>query len=244
MKQTGIISQYNIDKSRFADIFSKFTGISRNKISAFLGKNPASLIFEHPASLGVSEAQLRRIGELKELRNLYINLKSHDKEYLLNSSQKAGEYFREYFTGVKDKEYFVCAFLDNSNRILTTKVMSTGTVDQAAVYPREIAKTALMYDAKSVIIAHNHPGKSCEPSDADKCVHQKIAEALGSLQIKLLDNIIVSGEKYFSFAEYGMNNISMLYARESDPVYMRISRRDRNGRETTCRSKDDHLFEI
>lgn len=218
MEQISLLSQYDIEKGRFIELFSKFTGISKSKISNFLEFNSISNIFKHPTSLEITETQREKINQLRELKNLYKNLKSHDKEYIIDSTTKAGQYFKEYFSGTADKELFVCSLLDNGNRIITTKIMSTGTVNEAAVYPREIAKIALLYDTNCIILAHNHPGGSLRPSQADLNVTTKIANALSVLNIKILDHIIVADDKYRSFAEEGISLSPNLKISEIDNV--------------------------
>lgn len=125
----------------------------------------------------------------------------------MNSSTKAGEYFKEYFKGMKDKELFVCAFLDSQNHIMHTKVVSVGTVNEAPVYPREITKLAIQYDANSVVLAHNHPGGSIEASLPDKAVTEKIANALATQNISVIDHIIVGENGYSSFVEKGYQDL-------------------------------------
>lgn len=92
------------------------------------------------------------------MRNLYnrIKLQEQNKHYELNSSTKAGEYFKTYFADLKDKEHFLCAFLDSQNKIIATKVMSSGTINESPIFARELVKEALMYDANSIIVSHNH----------------------------------------------------------------------------------------
>jgi len=204
MEQISLLNQYDIDKDQFVELFSKFIGISKTKIYKFLEDNSISTLFEHPTSINATESQIKKIDQLKELRNLYKNLKSQDKVYLLNSSQKAGEYFKEYFADSKDKERFVCSFLDNSNRIIATKVISTGTINEAPVYPREILKSALLYDSSSVILAHNHPGGSLSPSPEDIMVTEIIGDALATIKISVIDHIIVGDNGFASFAQRGL----------------------------------------
>ena len=200
----SLLNQYDIDKDRFVELFSKFTGISKIKLYDYLESNSISTLFDHPTSINTTDTQREKINQLKELRNLYYNLKSQNKVYKIDSPQKAGEYFREYFIGAKDKERFACSFLDNSNRIIATKVISTGTVNEAPVYPREILKAVLLYDASSVILAHNHPGGSLYPSQQDITVTKTIGDALAAINIKVLDHIIVGDDNFSSFAEKGL----------------------------------------
>ena len=162
------MEQYNKDSKRFVELFSKFTGIRNTKVSKFLVNSNIGDLCEHSTALNISDTQLENIKSLKELSNLYSNLKSNYKAYTMNSSIKSGEYFVNFFKGMKEKEMFVCAFLDNQNNIIHTEIVSKGTVNTAPVYPREITKLALQYDANSVILSHNHPGGSLDPSNQDK----------------------------------------------------------------------------
>ena len=196
--------QYQIDKQVFIKLVSKFTGISAYKLKAFLEYNNTSMVFEHPTAIGITQQQLNKLEQLKELSALYNNLKDHKVVYCMKSSTAAGEYFRNYFRGIKDKERFVCVFLDTANNIITTEVMSTGTVNETPVYPREIVKKALMCDASSIMISHNHPGESLRPSPDDIKLTKLIYQAAETINIKLLDHIIVAGDRYYSFMEMGM----------------------------------------
>lgn len=104
----------------------------------------------------------------------------------------------------KEREVFLVMFLDNQNRIIESAELFQGTVDGAAVYPREVVKAALAVNAASVILAHNHPSGNTTPSEADKRITQTIKDALAVVEIKTLDHIIVGGDKNFSFAEHGL----------------------------------------
>jgi DNA repair protein RadC len=242
------MDQYKIDVLRFSDILSKHTGISKTKIDEFIKNNPVNNIFEHPGSICSTTTQLNKIQELKELHSLYNNLKLEDQErYSITSSHKAVEYFKNYFADVKDKELFVCAFLDNQNNIISTKVMSEGTVNEAPVYPREIVKEAILNDANAVILSHNHPGGSISPSIADKDVTMKIVEALKTVNIKTIDHIIVGNDKACSFAERGLmseNNISNSIREEYKneyPAIKHISEKTTKTIDDLNNSKGKHL---
>ncbi len=193
--------QYQIDKQVFIKLVSKFTGISASKLKAFLENNNTSMVFEHPTAIGIPQQQLNKIEQLKELSALYNNLKDHKVVYCMKSSTAAGEYFRNYFRGIKDKERFVCVFLDTANNIITTEVMSTGTVNETPVYPREIVKKALMCDARSIMVSHNHPSEILKPSQDDIKLTERLYHTSQAVGIKLLDHIIVAGDRYYSFME-------------------------------------------
>ena len=103
----------------------------------------------------------------------------------------------------KEVEYFLCITLDGSHKIIGTHVLSQGTVNSAFVHPREVFRAAIMDNAVAIIIAHNHPSGSLEPSDDDKDVTRRMKQAGNIVGIKVLDHLIVgpSVQGYFSFLE-------------------------------------------
>ena len=110
-----------------------------------------------------------------------------------------------FFADKHDREHFVCVMLDNQNQLITTEVLFMGTIDGAAVYPREVVKAALRCNAAAVIFAHNHPSGVAEPSHADRRITERLQAALALLDIRVLDHIIVTqqGDTH-SFAECGL----------------------------------------
>lgn len=106
--------------------------------------------------------------------------------------------------GTREHEVFAVLMLDNKHYLIRMLEMFRGTIDNASVYPREIAKEALALNAAAVILVHNHPSGSTEPSAADRAITAKIKAALALLDIRVLDHIIVSGRESFSFAEAGL----------------------------------------
>lgn len=122
---------------------------------------------------------------------------------VLNTSIKAGEYTMSLFAGRTYENFFVIC-LDSQNRVNYASLVHEGTINEAPVYPRLIVETALRHQANSVILAHNHPGGSLEPSTADIDVTKKIVTAIEAISIKVMDHIIVAGDKYYSFAEKGL----------------------------------------
>lgn len=205
MEQISMFNQYMIDIARFTELFCKFTGISNRKVAYFLEENTVDTLFNHPTALDITPAQLQKVNELKELKGLYENLKLYKQEYVMNNPDKAGDYLKNYFINTRDKERFICAFLDNSLRVIAVKCMSEGTVSFAGVYPREIAKEALMYNASSVVLAHNHPGGSKYPSNEDIEITKTITAALKTLGINVVDHIIVTDSDYSSMKNMGID---------------------------------------
>lgn len=103
-----------------------------------------------------------------------------------------------------EREIFSVMFLNNQHCRIATEDVFFGTIDGAAVYPREIAKLALRYNAAAVVLAHNHPSGTVEPSEADKRITLRILEALGLLDVRVIDHIIVSQQATTSFAVRGL----------------------------------------
>ena len=95
-------------------------------------------------------------------------------------------------------------FLDVRNKLIECNEMFRGTLLHTSVYPREIVKAALGNNAASVILAHNHPSGTVDPSNADKTLTRSLKQALGLVDIRVLDHIIVAGSRTFSFAEHGI----------------------------------------
>jgi DNA repair protein RadC len=106
--------------------------------------------------------------------------------------------------GVLEHEVFCVLFLDAQHRIIALKQLFRGTVSQTSVYPREVVKEALSVNAAAVILAHNHPSGSVEPSRADEFLTQTLKTALALVDVRVLDHLVVAGADVCSFAERGL----------------------------------------
>jgi len=126
------------------------------------------------------------------------------KTDLIISSATVVKSYCQLKMGLEERENFAVLFLNTQNELISYSTLFKGTIDQAAVYPREIAKKALDLNAKSLILAHNHPSGSLEPSSADVQITKKIVSALSLLDIQILDHVIVSPRGAISFAEKGL----------------------------------------
>jgi DNA repair protein RadC len=105
--------------------------------------------------------------------------------------------------GQYEREVFSILWLDVKNRLIDHEILFYGTLTHCAVYPREIAKSGLRVNAASSVLVHNHPSGHPEPSEADRLLTKAIAGALGTVDIRVLDHIIVAGTRTHSFAEHG-----------------------------------------
>jgi len=98
------------------------------------------------------------------------------------------------------KEYFIAVFLDSKNKVIKDEVISIGTLNSSLVHPREVFKEAIKNSANSIILVHNHPSGNVEPSDEDHRVNKVLVETGNLVGIKVLDHLIVGGEKFISLS--------------------------------------------
>lgn len=149
-----------------------------------------------PSHKGISEPQIllwaESILEERFRRSNYITSPNHTRDYL------------RFTLTDKEREVFGMIFLDSQHGIIDFEILFHGTIDSAAVYPREVVKAALKHNAAAVILAHNHPSGSPEPSSADKRITNQIITALKTVDIRVLDHLIVGGAQSISFAECGL----------------------------------------
>ena len=121
---------------------------------------------------GVGVAKAASLAAMKELslRQLLEGLQSRD---ILTSSAATRDYLRARFKSC-ESEVFSCLFLNNQHHVMELEELFRGTIDGAAVYPREVVKRALYHNAAAVIFAHNHPSGIAEPSQADIAITRKL----------------------------------------------------------------------
>lgn len=101
-------------------------------------------------------------------------------------------------------EVFSVLFLDAKNCLIATEQMFRGTLTQTSVYPREVLVRALHHHSSAVILTHNHPSGSLNPSRADSALTQTLKSALALVDVRVLDHIIVTPSDALSMAEKGM----------------------------------------
>lgn len=114
---------------------------------------------------------------------------------------------RRYLTArlrSQPREVFACLFLDTRHRVIRYEELFHGTIDGAAVHPREVVKQALAHNAAALIVAHNHPSGVAEPSRADCHLTERLREALALVDVRVLDHLVVGDGEIVSFAERGL----------------------------------------
>jgi DNA repair protein RadC len=115
---------------------------------------------------------------------------------------------REYLItllAAQEREFFAMVVVDTRHRVVASEILFAGTIDGSRVYPREVVKCALRYNAAAVIFAHNHPSSGVlEPSHADELITQRQKEALALVDIRVLDHFVIGGGLALSFSERGL----------------------------------------
>ena len=140
-------------------------------------------VIEH--ALGILGSRLRKPGEA------------------FRSPASVQDYLRLYFAGM-EHEVFATLWLDSQHRLIEAVPMFRGTLTQTSVYPREVVKDALRFNAAAVILAHNHPSGYAEPSRDDEIITSTLKATLDLIDVRVLDHIIVAGKGITSFAERGL----------------------------------------
>jgi len=158
------------------------------------------VVFCAQAGLGTAKyAQLQAVLEMAR-RHLGEQLRVRQA---ITDSRAAGEFLLASMRHYR-QEVFACLYLDTQHRVIQFKTHFFGTVDGASVYPRELVKTALQYNAAAAIVAHNHPSGVAEPSQADQLVTERIKAALALVDVRLLDHMVVGDVEVVSFVERGL----------------------------------------
>ncbi|HYP67975.1 MAG TPA: DNA repair protein RadC [Thiobacillaceae bacterium] len=150
--------------------------------------------------LGLAKyAQLQAVMEMAR-RALAEQMQQGD---VLSSPAAVRDYLR-FTLRERSYEVFAAVFLDAQNRVIGLEELFRGTLTQTSVYPREVVKRALAHNAAALILAHNHPSGVAEASQADRMLTQQLKQALGLVDVRVLDHFIVAGAQILSFAESGL----------------------------------------
>jgi DNA repair protein RadC len=181
------------------------TGIQKEVLSNYAEDYNICDIIDHPMTIGVSDHQYDKLIKLKDFINSYHYLRENEAENRIeiNSSPLAGKYFVSQIAYYREREIILCAFVDAKFHIISCEKIAQGTVNESALYPREVLKRAMQLDCAGIFLCHNHPGGSTAPSPADKSITQKMQSIFEPLGIKLYDHFIVADNRYLSMKEEG-----------------------------------------
>jgi DNA repair protein RadC len=153
-------------------------------------------------NLGIGSAKYVILQAAREISSRYLYSNLSEREDVSNTMEI--KYYLSLKLRHKKQEVFACVFLDNKHRILGYEELFYGTINQANIYPREIIRRALHHNAAALIFAHNHPSGVAEPSSEDRQITANLTKALGLIDVRVLDHIVVGDEVIFSMLEGGL----------------------------------------
>lgn len=182
-------------------------------------KEPAKILLIRFGSLrGIVDAPIEEIRKVKgigevapvalkvvrEAANLYLQQTAEERESLADPEVLV--YYWRTRIGALPHEVFQVGYLDSGYRLLRDGVetIEEGTTDRATVYPRRVVEAALRRKAAALVFAHNHPNGNVQPSEQDKTLTRALVLATTTVQIKVLDHLIVSANDAFSFRKAGL----------------------------------------
>lgn len=151
---------------------------------------------------GLTEKTVALLKMLPAFSNYYMQ--SHIKGIrTLTDSSSVGLYCVDAL-GLRTNEVFGVICLDTQNSVKNFEIIAEGTVNSATVFPRLVAEVAIRNNSSSVVLTHNHPSGSLSPSSEDKLLTLKLQSMLDSIEINLLDHVIVANGRFFSMREHGI----------------------------------------
>ncbi|GBU15274.1 UPF0758 protein [Polaromonas sp.] len=166
----------------------------------------AGLLHAGPETLtsikGVGPAKRAEILAVLELARRALMQELKEKP-LFATPQAVRDYLQLQLGG-RPHEVFAVLFLDSQHRLITLEELFRGTLTQTSVYPREVVVRALALNAACVVLAHNHPSGSTQPSRADEALTQTLKAALGLVDVRVLDHFVVTNSQAVSMAELGL----------------------------------------
>lgn len=189
--RTGVQGKSAVDLSR--DLLLRFGGLRE-----LLESNQE----EFCSAYGLGLAKYVQLQAVMEMSRRYLESGLQKGDALGNPKE-----VRDYLSSCmrhQTREVFACLFLDNKHRVICFEELFWGTINASAVYPREVVARAIQHNAAAVILAHNHPSGVAEPSMADQQITRKLQELLESLEIRVLDHMVVGDCEIVSFAERGL----------------------------------------
>jgi len=151
---------------------------------------------------GLGPAKRAEIVAVLELARRAMAQKLQEREVF--ADPQAVKHYVQLHLANKQHEVFAVLFLDSQNKLLAMEELFRGTLTQTSVYPREVVLRGLHHQAGAVVLAHNHPSGSVQPSRADESLTQTLKAALALVDIRVLDHVIVAPGQALSMAERGL----------------------------------------
>lgn len=191
MLRTGTAAQSAVEIGR--ELLQRFGGL-RQLLSADID----SLL----AQGGLGQAKACQLSAVLELARRAV-----EEELSVGSALNEPQRVKHYcglLLGHRKVEHCMALYLDSQLRLIATEELARGTLSQASVYPREVVRAALRHHAAALILTHNHPSGSLQPSLSDQHLTRQLKQALALVDVRLLDHMVVGAGRAVSMAELGM----------------------------------------
>lgn len=189
--RTGRQGRTAVDLAR--ELLSEFGGLR-----ALLTARPG----EFRAGAGLGPAKYALLQAALEIGRRHLG-EALNRGEAVTSPDATRAYLRARLRDVPH-EVFGCVFLDTRHRVIAFEELFNGTIDGASVHPREVLRRALDHNAAAVILAHNHPSGVAEPSAADRAITRRLRDALGLVDVRVLDHLVIGDGEAVSMAERGL----------------------------------------
>lgn len=192
-------SELTVRQQRIVDALRPFFG---TEADALYEANDRSLLkltyFARQSSLPSCHRLVTGLALAQELLAEELTSRS-----VFDSPRAVTDFLKLHFAG-QPHESFALMYLDGRNGLIAFEELFRGTLTQTSVYPREVMRRCLHHEAAALIISHNHPSGTTEPSRADELLTKTLGTALAMMDVRVVDHIIVAGGKSLSFAERGL----------------------------------------
>jgi DNA repair protein RadC len=152
---------------------------------------------------GMGESAAAYLSMLPQALRRYMKGKASKGNPKLNDPDKAAKYVMPLMAG-RTEEVFYVLCLDAQLKVNYAALVSSGTVKEAQILPRQVVEEAIRHKACSVILAHNHPSGTLKPSKSDIELTRQLMDALNHIDIKVQDHIIIAGTEFLSFSKEGL----------------------------------------
>jgi DNA repair protein RadC len=188
--RTGCVGKSAVDLAR--DLLMQFNGLR-----PLLEADKRTFCLAH----GLGDAKYAQLQAVLEMARRHL-AESLEQRQLFAGADEVKQYLMTKLRHCQ-REVFVVLFLDSQHRLIKYEELFQGTINSAHIYPREVTKAVLKYNAAAVILAHNHPSGVATPSQADRDITQEISQLLKALDVRVLDHMIVGDTEVSSLAEMG-----------------------------------------
>lgn len=185
--RTGLPGKSAVDLAR--EMITQFGGLQNlNRVS----------LSEWVQIRGLGEAKYAQLRACLEMAKRCLNHELQEKPNNLGTPELFEQFVRAQI-GLSEVEHFMAIALDSQLKVLDHRVLSSGTVNKTAVFPREVLKFAIQSNSARIMVAHNHPSDCCTPSSADDRLTRELHAALALVDIELVDHLVVGPSGGYSY---------------------------------------------